>query len=112
MADERELETALDRGALEELPPNVPPGFLGESPPDFRKADEFEPSLNAGLIQEATWETRVLTIAILYLLVITSPVALWLLWRVRGWPVWGKVLWTAIMLGGYVGLALYIRPGT
>ena len=109
MVDQRKLDEALDAGARDELPPNVPPGFLGEVAPDLRKVDDFRPSLNAGVIQEDTWETRVLTIAILYLLVITSPVALYLLWRARAWPPWGKVLWTALMLAGYVAAAFYAR---
>jgi len=107
MVDRSRLDEALDKGGRTELPPNIPPGFMGEAAPDMRKADEFRPSLNAGVIQEDTWETRVLTIALLYVLVITFPVALYLLWRRSAWPAWGKALWTGIMLAGYVAAAFY-----
>lgn len=96
MTDRSELDRQLDRGNMGELPPNIPPGFLGEIGPDFRKVDEFEPSLNAGVIQEQTWETRWLTIVLLYLLVVTSPVAVWLLWRDRKLGLRTKVVTTAI----------------
>lgn len=107
MPDRSRLDEALDKGALSELPPNIPPGFMGEVAPDMRKPDVFRPSLNAGVIQETTWETRVLTIALLYLLVVTFPAALYLLWRRKAWPTWGKALWTGIMLAGYLALASY-----
>jgi hypothetical protein len=99
--DQDELNRALDKGSHDQLPPNLPPGLLGEIGPDLRKVDEFEPSLNAGMIQESTWETRWLTIAILYLLVFTSPVAAWLLWRDPKRSTRTKVIATA------VGIALY-----
>jgi len=95
------LDRELDRGERGELPPNIPPGFMGEIAPDMRKPDDFEPSLNAGVIQERTWETRWLTIVLLYLLVLTSPVAVWLLWRDPKRKLWAKVLATVI------GIALY-----
>jgi hypothetical protein len=107
LVDRSELDKALDKGSHTELPPNIPPGFMGEVGPDFRRVDDFKPSLNAGVIQESTWETRVLTIALLYFLVLTFPVALYLLWRDRRRPLWGKALWTAIMLAGYAGIACY-----
>jgi hypothetical protein len=107
LVDRSKLDKALDKGARTELPPNIPPGFMGEVAPDMRKPEVFRTSLNAGVIQEATWETRVLTIALLYLLVVTSPIALYLLWRRSSWPTWGKALWTGIMLAGYVAAAFY-----
>lgn len=105
-----ELDRELDRGEVTELPPNVPPGFLGEVMPDFRKVETFEPSLNAGVIQESTWETRSLTIAILYLLLITSPVAFYLLWRDPKRSRAAKAVLTALMLLGYAAVYLYVRP--
>jgi hypothetical protein len=112
MPDRSGLDKALDKGSHDRLPTNIPPGFMGEVGPDLRRADDFEPSLNAGIIQESTWETRVLSIAVLYMLVITFPVALYLLWRGRAWPVWGKALWTAIMVMGYAAFFMYARPVT
>lgn len=105
-----ELNRELDRGGLTELPPSVPPGFLGEVMPDFRKVETFEPSLNAGVIQESTWETRWLTLVILYLLVITSPVAFYVLWRDPKRSRGAKIVLTALMLLGYVAIYLYFRP--
>lgn len=110
MADDTELERALDKGALGELPPNVPPGFLGEVAPDMRKPEEFRPTLNAGVVQESTGATRALTIALLYLLFVTSPVALLMLWRERAWGRRTKVLWTVVMVAGLLALALYVKP--
>jgi hypothetical protein len=100
------LDSALDKGASTELPPNIPPGLLGEVAPDVRKVDEFEPTLNAGITQERTWETRWLLIGILYLVILGAPLALWLLWREPRRKVWAKVLATAVGLAGYVALYL------
>jgi hypothetical protein len=102
VTDRDELERQLEKGALRELPPNIPPGFMGEIGPDLRKPDTFKPSTNAGLLQESTWETRWLVIGILYLLVITSPFAAYLLWRDPKMKLRTKVL-TSILMG--VGLA-------
>jgi hypothetical protein len=99
-----ELERALDKGASTQLPPSIPPGFLGEVSPDIRRVDEFEPSLNAGMLQESTWETRWLTIGILYLLVITSPIAAWMLWRDPKRTMRAKVIATLIGLAGYAAI--------
>ncbi|MDO8964380.1 MAG: hypothetical protein Q7W30_07830 [Coriobacteriia bacterium] len=110
MPESEELKRALDRGELTELPPNVPPGFLGEVAPDMRKVDEFKPTLSAGILQESTPETRLLTIVLLYLLVITFPAALWVLWRTPRWSVRRKVAWTAVMVAGYAVFALFARP--
>lgn len=103
-----ELERALDEGGLSELPPNVPPGWLGEAGADFRKVDTFRPSLSAGIIQESTTETRWLTIALLYLLLITAPVAVWLVWRDPHRPLRVKVIASAIGVLGY-GLLYWSR---
>jgi hypothetical protein len=99
---DEKLDEALDRGASTELPPNIPPGLLGEVGPDLRKVDEFEPTLNAGLIQEGTWETKWLLIGLLYLLLITAPVAAWLLWRDPRRKTRTKVIATVIGVAGYV----------
>jgi hypothetical protein len=104
-----ELDRELDRGELTELPENVPPGFLGEVAPDMRKVESFKPSLNAGIIQETTSETRWLTIALLYLLVFTSPAAFYLLWRDAKRSRRAKIVLTALMLLGYAAVFLYVR---
>lgn len=99
-----ELNRALDKGELSELPPNVTPGMLGEVAPDLRKVDDFRPSLSAGIIQESTTETRWLTIVLLYLLLITVPVAVWLLWRDPCRSTRVKVIATLVGIVGYVAL--------
>lgn len=103
-ADDEELQRALDKGASTELPPSIPPGLLGELGADVRKTDDFKPTLNAGLLQEPTWETRWLTIGILYMLVVTSPVALWLLWREPKRTQRAKIIATLVGIAGYVAL--------
>lgn len=110
MTDREELDHALDKGALRELPPNIPPGFLGEIAPDLRKQDDFRPSLNAGLIQENTWETRWLTIALMYVLIVTVPVAAWMLWREPRRSLTVKIVATLVGIAGYVGLYWLYSP--
>lgn len=106
-----DLDRELDKGRLGELPPAVPGGFLGEKAPDMRKVEEFEPSITGGLVQESTPETRWMTIALLYLLIVTVPIAAWLLWRDPRRSLTAKVVFTAAGIGGYVGLyLLYSRP--
>lgn len=79
---ERELAAALDSGGLDELPPNVPPGLLGEVAPDLRKVDEHgSHGLNAGLTDEWTMQTTVMA-AVLALLLF-FPAAYYIVWRSR-----------------------------
>jgi hypothetical protein len=101
-----ELERALDKGSMAELPPNHPPGWLGEVAPNMRKADDFEPTLNAGVLQEDTVQTRWLLILVLYLLLLTSPLALWLLWREPRRSLRAKVVTTVLGVAGYAALYL------
>ena len=111
MARSDDLDCELDRGSLTELPPPVPGGFLGETAPDLRKVEEYRPSVGAGLIQESTPETRWMTVALLYLLIVTSPVAAWMVWRDRRRPLAVKLMVTALGIAGYVGLyVLYSQP--
>jgi hypothetical protein len=110
VVDTDRLNRELDRGSLDELPPPIPPGFMGEKAPDMRKEESFEPSLNAGLIQESTWETKWLTIALLYVLIITGPVAAWLLWREPRRPLATKVIATVVGIAGYVALVFFYSP--
>ena len=100
-----ELKRALDEGEVTALPDNVAPGILTEWPVDIRKTDSYEYTNNAGLSQEDTAPVRWLLVLILYLLVITGPVAIWLLWRVSAWSTWQKATITTLMLAGYAALA-------
>jgi len=108
-ARHEDLDAALDRGASKELPDNQPPGWLGEVAPDLRKADEFKPSLNAGLVQENDLQTRWLLMFIMYLLVVTAPVAVWLLWREPKRTLRTKVITLAVGVAGYVALYFATR---
>jgi hypothetical protein len=100
------LSKALDRGAIAELPENQPPGWLGEVAPDMRKTEEFTPSVNAGLLQEDTSQTRWLLILVLYVLVFTAPAAAWLLWREPRRSVKAKIVTSVIGVAGYIALFL------
>jgi hypothetical protein len=105
-----ELDRALDKGSVAELPPNHPPGWLGEVAPDMRKVDDFAPSLNAGVVQEDTAVTRWLVMVILYLLIVTSPVAAWMLWRDPRRSLRAKIIGTVVGVAGYV--ALYVAAAS
>jgi hypothetical protein len=107
---DEDLDSALDRGAMRELPPNQPPGWLGEVSPNMRKTEEFVPTLNAGLEQEGSLQTRWLLMVVLYVLVFTFPAALWLLWRERKRSLRAKIATTVLGLAGYV--AFYVAIAT
>jgi hypothetical protein len=108
--DEKKLNEALDKGALRELPPNVPPGFLGERGLNMSKTDEHKPTLSAGIVQEPSAATRQLTMLLLYLLVVTSPIAVWMLWRDPRRNVWVKMAATLVGLAVYIALWFaYVR---
>ena len=96
------LERALDRGSSSELHPSVPPGFMGEVAPDMRKADDFTPTLGAGIVQEGTSATRMLTIVLFYVLLVTAPIAAWLLWGDPRRPLRTKIIVTVVGVSGYV----------
>lgn len=110
--DPLELNQALDADERGEMPPNVPPGFLGEVNPDMRKVDADAHGDNAGLVQDGSYEVRLLWVMLCGLLVVTAPVALWLLWRDHHWKPWfrasvaslviawcGFVLWSVLVAG-------------
>lgn len=92
---------------MDELPPNVPPGFLGEHGIDLRKVDGDGPyGLNAGVIQEWTWETTIIVVGIAYFLFF--PVAYFVLWRSNKVPKRQKVVITALMTIGIVLFAISV----
>jgi len=99
--EEREkLERMLDSG-ITELPPNQVKGFLGEKAPDMRKVEDFEPDLNAGILQENDLGVIWLLIILAYLLFF--PVAYVVLWRSKVIPHKSKVVVSVV---GAVGIAL------
>lgn len=92
--------------AMGELPPNVPPGILGETGFDLRKVDDDGPhGLNAGLIQEWTWEMTMLVVFLAY--VIFFPAAYVILWRSRVVPQKHKVVLSTIMTVG-IGVVVFL----
>jgi hypothetical protein len=92
---------------MDELPPNVPPGFLGEHGIDLRKVDGDGPyGLNAGVIQEWTWETTIIVVGIAYFLFF--PVAYFVLWRSNKVPKRQKVVITTLMTIGIVLFAISV----
>lgn len=111
VADTRsELDKALDEGVRRDLPPNVPPGFLGEVAPDMRRVDEDGPrGLNAGIIDEWTWETTLLTVILL--LVVFFPGAYWVLWRSHKVPKAQKWGMTALMTAAVAAVAWRLLAG-
>ena len=76
---DQDLDAALEKGELAELPPNQPKGILGEKGFDLYKVDEFEPDLNSGISQENDLPVVWLGVILAYLLFF--PLAYWLLWR-------------------------------
>lgn len=104
-----ELEDAFGEG-LHELPPNIPPGFLGEVGPDLRKADTGGPyGLNAGVVQEWTWETTMILVGLAY--IFFFPAAFVVLWRSRKVPKRQKVVLTVLMLAGLAYVAWRVLAG-
>lgn len=105
---DEKLEAALNRGATTHLPQNQPMGLLGEVGLDVRKTDDFEPTLNAGISQEDSPQLRWLLMFVLYLTVLLSPVALWLLWREPTRSTRAKIVSTVVGAACYVaGFFLY-----
>jgi hypothetical protein len=100
-----ELRRALDEGEVGHLSDNTAPGILGEGTIDIHKTDSYAYADRAGLSQEETAPVRWLIILILYLLVLTGPLAIWMLWRDGAWKTWQKAVITAFMLAGYAALA-------
>ena len=94
---------------LDELPPNVPPGFLGEQGLNFGKVDSSGPhGLNAGVIQEWTWETTRMIIALTYFLFF--PLSFVILWRTRYIARKRKIALSVVMAAGLVFVGWRLFP--
>jgi len=91
-----ELEDALTRGELRDLPPNQPKGLLGERGPSLYKTDTFEPDMNAGVSQENDAPVVQLVIVLAFLLFF--PVGFWLLWRTPLYSTRAKLLLSGVAL--------------
>ena len=89
------MKAALDDGEIGELPPNVPPGFLGEVAPDLRKVDPDSFGLNAGLTQEMDGPVVLMLVVITY--AIFFPLAFYILWRTNTLPRRTKIALSAVM---------------
>ena len=95
---EEELDRALSKGELDELPPNQVRGLLGEKNPKLRVIDTFEPDLNAGVSQEMDLPVVWMGIILAYLLFF--PVAYVILWRTKLISHRAKIVVSAIGAAG------------
>ncbi len=95
---------------LDELPPNVPPGFLGERAFRLNVTDDEGPhGLNAGVLQEWTAETTRLALALTYLLFF--PAAYAILWRSRWFSRTERIVLSAVMTAGIAYVAYRLAVG-
>jgi len=101
-----ELDAELDRGAVDELPPNRVKGWLGEVHPSLRQPDDWTPDLNAGLSQEDDVPVVWLAVVLSYLLFF--PLAYVILWRSRLFPRRTKILVSAVGAAGIVAVAWWL----
>ena len=97
---EEELDRALSKGELDELPPNQVKGLLGEKNPKLKVVDTFEPDLNAGISQEMDLPVVWMGIVLAYL--IFFPVAYVILWKTTYITRRAKIVVSAV---GAVGIA-------
>jgi hypothetical protein len=109
VVDQDKLNKELDKGGLSELPPNVPPGWLGERGLNFQKVDDYHPTGSAGIVQERTPATELLLIALLAALFFTSPVAVWLVWRNAKYSLVFKVIMSIAILAWVVQVYVWYR---
>lgn len=96
--------------ALGELPPNVPPGMLGERGMDLYKQDDDGPhGLNAGLLQETSIEVVALATILAY--VLFFPLAYVIVWRAKSLSLGRKWLITALMTAGVITVVTLFATG-
>jgi hypothetical protein len=100
-----ELKEALDRGSGRELPPNRPPGLLGEPGLNLRKTDPTSHGLNAGLTQENDEQMTFLWVVLAY--IVFFPLAYVILWRSCKITKRSKVWTTAAMTVGVVAVVAW-----
>lgn len=101
-----ELRDALNEGELRELPPNVPPGLLGEPNPDLRKVDADSHGLNAGLTQEMDGPVVLMLVIITY--AVFFPLSFYILWRTHTLPRRTKIALSAVMALGVIAAGVYL----
>ena len=106
---EEQLDRALSRGALEELPPNQVRGLLGEKNPKLRVVDEFKPDLNAGVSQEMDLPVVWMAIVLAYLLFF--PLAYVILWRTDHISHRAKIVVSVVGAVGVVAVVTKIAMG-
>jgi hypothetical protein len=101
---EEELDRALSRGELDELPPNQVKGLLGEKNPKLKVVDSFAPDLNAGVSQEIDLPVVWMGIVLAYL--VFFPLAYVLLWRTKYITHRDKIIVSAVGAAG-IAYVLY-----
>ena len=100
------MKAALDAGDIGQLPPNVPPGLLGEAGPDLRKVDPDSFGLNAGQTQEMDGPVILMLVVITY--AIFFPLSFYILWRTATLPLRTKIMLSAVMGVGVVAATVYL----
>lgn len=103
--ESEELKRALDEGSGGELPPNVPPGILGERGLDLQKTDPPSHGLYAGLSQE--FDGPVLWLAIVLAYLVFFPLGYWFLWRSPRIGKRTKIAGTILMTAGLAAVAVW-----
>jgi hypothetical protein len=101
-----ELAAALDDGEVPDLPPNVPPGLLGDQGLNLRKVDPDRHGLNSGLSQEMDGPVVLLLVVATY--AIFFPLAFYILWRTPTLPRHTKITLSAVMAVGVLLAAWYL----
>ena len=102
---EEQLERAL-KSPITELPDNQPKGWLGEKNPDFRKADTFEPDLNAGLLQENDMGVIWLAVVLGYLVFFVPGFVI--LWTSKRVPIKTKIVASVAMVAGVIAFGVLV----
>jgi hypothetical protein len=102
-----QLDRALSRGALKELPPNQVRGLLGERNPKLKVVDDLsKPDLNAGVSQEMDLPVVWMAIVLAYLLFF--PLAYVILWRTRYISHRDKAIVSVVGAAGIVAVVVWL----